>query len=497
MKEVQALESEAGFKVLFECATLGIVVVGESGNIELANPCAEKLFGYGAAELIGKPLETLIPQNLREKHTHFRNGYFEGPKSRPMGVGMELFAQRKDSHLFPVEISLGHYQIENENLAVAFVSDISIRKANQEKYQNLFENSLAAMYITDLVTFKVIEVNNKGVELFGYKSKQDFLQNFVPTNHYLNPKERAENIQALRQNETHQLTREHEMIKVDGTRFWVKLFMKLYDDHRYMQLMAIDISETKRSQQELEAMVAERTFELTQSLNREKELNDMKSRFVSMASHEFRTPLTTISSSAFLVERDSTPETFEKGKKHLRKIRSSVNNLIGILDDFLSLEKIEHGKVILNHQNFDLKQMALGIVDEVKVILKPGQHINYVFEGAREIHQDVSAVKHILQNLLTNASKYSQEGTIRLTLAVQGGTVQLEVSDNGIGIPMEQQELVFSKFFRARNTHGIQGTGLGLNIVKNYVELLKGKISFASKPNEGTFFFVEFPTHFA
>src|SRR5688572_16870624 len=122
-----SLESEAGFRVLFECATIGILVTDEKGIIELSNPCAEKLFGYGPAELVGKAVEVLIPPDLSRKHQHHRESYFDKPKARPMGLGMELYALKKSGEVFPVEISLGHYELEGEKLAVAFVTDITDR----------------------------------------------------------------------------------------------------------------------------------------------------------------------------------------------------------------------------------------------------------------------------------------------------------------------------------------------------------------------------------
>jgi PAS domain S-box-containing protein len=120
-----SLESEAGFRVLFECATISILVINEKGEIELSNPCAETLFGYKPAELIGKPIEVLIPQDLRSRHTHHRESYFAKPKARPMGLGMELYAQKKNGDVFPVAISLGHYELEGDKLAVAFITDIT------------------------------------------------------------------------------------------------------------------------------------------------------------------------------------------------------------------------------------------------------------------------------------------------------------------------------------------------------------------------------------
>jgi PAS domain S-box-containing protein len=265
------LESEAGFKALFEFATVGILVINNRGVIELANPCIEKLFGYKKAELIGQPVEVLMPEAFRKNHVHHREGYFNRPKARPMGYGLNLFARKRDGVEFPVEISLGHYQLDDEQLAVAFVTDIT---------------------------------------------------------------------------------------------------------------------ESRRSQDELEARVKQRTLELTHALEREQELNDMKSRFVSMASHEFRTPLSAILSSLSLIDSYHKEEHAEKRKKHIERIKSSVRNLTDILDDFLLLDKAEQGKLEIRSDSFDLYAFACDITEEMNGMLKQGQQIILSYKGDGEVKQD-------------------------------------------------------------------------------------------------------------
>jgi len=489
-----SIESEAGFRALFEYATIGIVVINREGQIELANPCIQNMFGYTNGELIGKPVEILIPDALRSRHIDHRESYFARPKARPMGYGLNLFARKKDGAEFPVEISLGHYQLDSEKLAVAFVTDITIRKANEEKYLNLFENSLVAMFLTEINSLKVIDVNEMGIRLFGYKSKDDFLKNFKPVQHFIRPEERETNMESLVEQDTNEITREQEMQKLDGTRFWAKIFVKLNNEKSLAQTVAIDITETRRAQEELESKVEERTLELTQSLDREKQLGEMKSRFVSMASHEFRTPLSAILSSVSLIDRYSEPENEEKRKKHIERIKSSVQNLTDILNDFLSLDKLEQGKVEVEKELVDMKEFVEGILEEMNENLKEGQKINYDHEGENEIFQDRKIIRSIMLNLVSNAVKYSGENDeITLKTNVADHQITFTVKDQGIGIPSEEQNHMFTKFFRAKNALNIKGTGLGLTIVKRYVELLDGEISFTSSMDTGTTFIVKFP----
>jgi len=384
--------------------------------------------------------------------------------------------------------------LDNEKLAVAFITDITVRAASEEKYRNLFENSLVAMFITDLATQNVIDVNEIGAQLFGYESKEDFLKNFKPSVHFVYANEREQTWQALRDKGGEKVTREQEMKRLDGTHFWCKIFVKINHEKSTAQTVALDITEIKRAHEELETAVQERTLELTESLSREKELSEMKSRFVSIASHEFRTPLAAIMTSLALIESYGKEGNEEKRKKHADRIKASVNNLVGILNDFLSVDKLEQGKVEIMTEVFDIHLFSVDIIEEVKGLLKQGQRISFEHQGKKQLLLDRKIIKNILLNLLSNAIKYSGEHKeIRLSIEANTNSVSIKVVDEGIGIPEEEQHQMFDKFFRAKNTDTIQGTGLGLSIVKKYVELLDGSISFSSIPNVGTTFTVKIP----
>ncbi len=243
----------------------------------------------------------------------------------------------------------------------------------------------------------------------------------------------------------------------------------------------------------LENKVLERTGELTRALEREKELSELKSRFMSIASHEFRTPLSTILSSTSLIDKYNKEEQDENRKKHTTRIKSSVKNLTDILDEFLSLDKLEQGKVEVSKSPIDLHELLTEIIDELTGMLKTGQSIFLSYDGGKNIVQDKKILRNVLLNLLSNAIKYSQENkTVNLFVENNNNLVTIKVEDKGIGIPEEDQKNLFGKFYRAKNALNIQGTGLGLNIVKRYVELMDGNITFFSKQHEGSTFTISF-----
>ena len=249
-----------------------------------------------------------------------------------------------------------------------------------------------------------------------------------------------------------------------------------------------------REREVVENSLRQRETELEEALDKEKELNTLKSRFVSMASHEFRTPLSTILSSIELVEAYLDAGN-SKALKHINRIKNSVTTLTSILNDFLSLSRLEEGKVEAQPERFQLSDFCLAVVDEMRGQLKRGQQLIHEEKNVgQEIFLDKKFLKIIFFNLISNAIKYSPEGKpIRCSTSLRDQTLSIVIQDEGMGIPREDQPHLFTRFFRAHNVENIQGTGLGLNIVKRYIELLNGRIRFESAQGFGTSFFVDIP----
>jgi len=748
MEKSQFQHSDA-FRAIFEFATISILLVDENGLIRLTNPQTDKLFGYAPGQLLDQRVETLIPHEFKGKHERLMKGFFDIPQRRPMGVGLELSARKKNGEVFPVEISLGYYDAVPKQMAIVFLSDISHRKRaeqalyedekrlrdiiqsvsdafmgftndwrylylndqalsvlgksrkevlgktiwevfphalgesfekefkerfqpemaaftikthneitwwqvrvakynggmaflcsdisetryaieakhrseeqfsvifnsspsaisisevescivvdinqshsqlfgfskeelvgktmveagiyknydtrnkviddikkygpvsnyevtaytqvgkplqlliaadiirlaekeyllvastdisvnktaleelqrSEERFAKAFHASPVALSISTLKDGKMIEVNNSFLDLFGYRLEEVIGRTSGELNMYPNAQERNKTIIQLREQG---YIRNKELVcntKTD-TQIHVIFSMEMIELRGEVCLIttALDITDKKEAERKLqvytdllEQKVTERTLELTHALEREKEVGDMKSRFVSIASHEFRTPLSTILSSTYLLEQTKASSEEERSK-HYNRIRSAVKNLTFILTEFLSLDKLEQRKVDIENELFDLETLASEIIDEIWIAYRLTFPVDYTHTGPNILYQDKRIIKNLLLNLVSNAAKYSPpEKTIKLRTCITNQHLTIHVIDQGIGIPVEDQKLIFTKFFRAHNANHIQGTGLGLNIAKRYVELLEGTIDFQSTVGAGTKFEITLP----
>jgi len=269
-----------------------------------------------------------------------------------------------------------------------------------------------------------------------------------------------------------------------GNSYAMDAFPLLEEDNTIKRIGIIirNISRLKKTEQKLK-----------KALRKERELGELKSRFVSMASHEFRTPLSTILSSTYLLAKYTTTEDQSKREKHLDRIISSVNMLTDILNDFLSLGRIEEGKIAVRSVSSNIKEIVSGIINEIKPLFKNAQAVDYSHSGDEIVTLDTGLLKHIILNLLSNAIKFSPENSlIELKTINDKQKFLLCVKDHGIGISKEDQKHLFERFFRGTNVTHIQGTGLGLHIVSRYAELMNGKVQCKSELEKGTEFIVTF-----
>jgi len=300
-------------------------------------------------------------------------------------------------------------------------------------------------------------------------------------------------------------------VKKDGTEFPVEVSLGNFKSNGEENVIAFisDISIRKKAEaeiiklnNELEATVQKRTNDLKETLHRlemalekEKDLGELKSRFVTTASHEFRTPLSTVLSSAYLIQKYTASDEQPKREKHLQRIVSSVGMLTDILNDFLSVGKIEEGKIQVRNTEFNIKELVIAFAGEIKGSLKKQQKILYHHEGKPGVYLDASLLKHIIMNLVSNASKFSPESSpIEIKTNSDNHYITLSVKDYGIGISKEDQKHLMERFFRGSNAGTIQGTGLGLHIISRYAELMNGTMECNSELGKGTEIKITFNT---
>lgn len=308
-----------------------------------------------------------------------------------------------------------------------------------------------------------------------------------------------------------------------GREFPIEISLSYYNSNNALFVIAfiIDISyrfdqqariermnsELKSLNESLEKKVAERTLvlkealhelevsrdELSQALENEKGLNELKSRFISTASHEFRTPLSTILSSVSLIQKYTSSEDQDKRERHILKVKNAVSGLTEILNDFLSLGKLEEGKMAAKPALHDIYLLIKEVVSDINSIVRSDQTISYS-QGSFEMMVDRQLLRNVMFNLLSNAIKFSPEGAvIDVIITVNDSDVVIAVKDQGIGISEADMRNLFGRFFRAANAVAIPGTGLGLNIVTKYLELMQGTITCKSELNVGSTFYIYLP----
>ncbi len=409
------------------------------------------------------------------------------------------------------------------------------------QFESVFESAVDGIIIINDVGI-ILDVNKAASELFQYTKNELIgipVTTIMPQHHAAQHDRYISDYLTTRKPKIIGIGREVEGLRKDGSQFpfWLSVNEVDQEEGKIFTGFIHDLSAVRKAEKELvklnedlENKVVQRTYdlekvvnqllhlnkqfedeiiarkfteeqlklreaELQKSLEREKELGELKSRFVSIASHEFRTPLATISSSASLITKYVDETTQANRVKHIDKIKSSVAHLTNILNDFLSISKLEEGKAQARLSECNVEDIAHDFLEEIKPLVTQNKSfIPEITLKEKILCTDPNILKNILFNLVSNAIKYTkQNGIITLKLYDDDQNLHLVVSDNGIGIPLKDQKHLFDRFFRAENASNLEGTGLGLFIVKKYSELLHGDISFTSTEITGTTFTLILP----
>lgn len=406
--------------------------------------------------------------------------------------------------------------------------------SDSEVFSTLFQGISEGALIVNTEQ-QIVELNQSLANMFGYEVdelKGENLDMLIPQKFHHKHQSHIKTFFKKEQKRQMGEGRNIYGLKKCGNIFPIEAGLNPFDINGEKFVMTLITDITKRVEDEnkiknlnifLENKVAERTNELQHSieelselnellrdeiikrkeaeariktaLQKERELNDLKTKFLSLVSHEFKTPLSGILTSTTLASKYIKTEQQDKREKHLNTIKNKVHYLTNILNDFLSVERLESGKVTYKFEYFSLLSLINEVVYNANVTLKAGQIIDYPQSmDDIELYQDKNVLELILSNLLNNAIKYSKEDTkIELEISVNDNYLHFKIKDQGIGIPSKDQTHIFERYFRAENALLNQGTGIGLNIIKVHLENLGGEVSFESKENVGSIFFVKLP----
>ncbi|MCX2720112.1 sensor histidine kinase [Lentiprolixibacter aurantiacus] len=462
------------------------------------NQAFEKITGYPRSEVLNKNCR-FLQNNDREQEgiRKIRNCIKTGKSCQ-----VRVRNYKKDGTLFWNEVSIN--PIKNEDgIVTHFIgiqNDITRKVKTQAEVNHLvriFNESLNEIFVIDADSLKFTHANFGACRNSGYSLEELHRMKVLDLLTEYEPAEFRKLLEPIYEKSLKKIILETSLKRKDGTEYPVEVHFQssIKGDKRVIVCIVLDVTDKRNYTERLEAKVEERTSQLKEALSREIELNELKTKFLSMVSHEFKTPLSAILTSATLVGKYCEVNAQEKRVKHLKTIKSEVKHLNNILNDFLSIEKFEKGKEVYNLTKFSLSKVIDEVIYNANMILKVGQRISYP-QGVDELTvcQDEKIVSLVLTNLLYNSIKYSPEDTlIDLQVNVTKDTLQFQVRDEGIGIPEKDQKFIFDRYFRAGNVLLTQGTGIGLNIVKTHVETLGGSINFESTENKGTTFTVQLP----
>jgi len=461
---------------------------GSSGwTMKFVSEGSLQLTGYRPCELIENSITSYEQLTHPADRETIRNDIEEALRQqRPFQLIYRIVTAAGEEK-WVWEKGLGVHSPEGEVIAIeGFVSDITERKQAEEALQRSFATNRALLNaIPDLM----VRISKDGI-LVNFKAPNDNSLLVAP-NEYLN-----KNLYEVLPPDVARLAmdsvqRALETGEVQVLEYQLPVNNNLHDYEARIvvsaanEVMAIvrDITERKRAEADIRSALA-----------KEKELGELKSRFVTMASHEFRTPLTTILSSTELLEHYGHKWGEEKKAVHLHRIQAAVRHMTGLLNDVLLIGKAEAGKLEYNPVPLDLRQFCREMVEEMQ-ISNNSHAITWVSQGqCADAVMDEKLLRHILSNLLSNAIKYSpQSGTVYFDLSCHQGEAMFQIRDEGIGIPAADQAKLFDSFHRASNVGTISGTGLGLAIVKKSVDLHGGTITVKSEVGVGTTFTVSLP----
>jgi PAS domain S-box-containing protein len=490
--------ADIDFRELVDAAPDGIVVCDHAGAITLVNVQAERMFGYSRDELIGKPIESLIPERLRARHPQHVTKYMNSPRTRPMGSGLELLGRRRDGSEFPVEISLSPIRSAQSPMVAAAIRDVSDRKRIEDEARRANAYLLSAVdSIQDAFSLydeedRIVLVNSAFRQLLGPALRgpivgrrfEELLDEVIGAG-LIDPGDRDPAALRERWLSYHRVPEGAlELATSDGHA--LRAIDRPTAEHGTVSLI-LDVSEDRL-----------RADELRRARQAAETASAAKSEFLASMSHELRTPLNAVLGFAQLLQRDRKQPLSERQRDRVEHVVRGGEHLLRLIDDVLDLSRIEAGGITISAEPVGVREL----LDEVVATLEPVASrtgisiaIAPIPASLPPVVADRTRLAQILMNFGSNAIKYNRAGGHVTFVATRGEScVRIAVADDGLGIPADKHARIFEPFHRAgQETGPIEGTGIGLAISKRLAALMKGGVGFQSEAGQGSTFWVEVP----
>jgi PAS domain S-box-containing protein len=479
-------QAERKFELAVESSASAMIMVDALGKIVLVNAETERQFGYRRDELVGSPIEQLVPQRFRAEHPAFRNAFESRPTSRAMGAGRELFGLRRDGTEFPIEIGLNPIPTPQGYFVLASILDVTERKQAEQRFRLAVEASPNGIAMVDS-TGKILLVNAETSRMFGYPSEDmtgmpiDLL---VPARFRGQHRLHRDGFHAEPQKRVMGSGRDLYGMRKDGTEFPVEIGLNPIETPDGMVVLStiVDITERKLAERAL----ARQTAELERS-------NADLEQFAYVASHDLQEPLRMVASYTDLLAENYASQLDEKAHRFIGYAQDGAARMRRLIDDLLAYSRVRtlrakphpvNSQACLQHA---LQNLALSIREA-------DAQVEYATLPA--VLADETQLTEVFQNLVHNAIKFrrTENPVVQVRANVQGGLCTFSVSDNGIGVPPDQHERIFQVFQRLHTREEYPGTGIGLALCKRVVEQYGGAIGIEPHEGPGTTVVFSFPS---
>jgi len=488
-------QEEQKFRNLLESAPDAIVIVDQKGLIQLINAQTEKLFGYTRAELIGAPVETLVPQCFRGRHWSHREGYAQSPQPRSMGAGLELYGRRKDGTEFPIEISLSPLETAEGTLVCSAIRDVTQRKQLAERHR---ENELRFRLLIDAVKdYAIISLDadglvttwNTGAErLKGYSSGEiigQHLSRFYPQADIARRKPDQELQQAA---STGHMEDQGWRVRKDGSHFWAEVAITAVHDSAGKLIGFLKIAKDITAKRDAEDQIQKLNSELTQRVEELGTVNRELESFSYSVSHDLRAPLRHVDGFARILKEEYSPTLPEDAIRYLDRILEAATHMGQLIDDLLNLARI--GRREMKREGVRIANVVKQAIAELPSEAQE-RHIEWRIEPLPEMNCDAGLLKLVFSNLLSNAVKFTRKqpiAVIEIGARMTGGVATIFVRDNGVGFDPRYADKLFGVFQRLHRHEDFEGTGVGLATVQRIIRRHGGEIWAESQVNSGTTF---------